>query len=56
MLNNFLLGAKALAELVRDGRGNSKTFEFDALSKFISKRNMSLEQYDELIAKARKSI
>ena len=40
-----------LDELVRDGREKSKTFEFDALSKFISRHNMSVEQYDELIAK-----
>ena len=47
----FLVGQDELDELVRDGRTKSKSFEFDALSKFISKRNMSVDEYDELIAK-----
>ena len=42
-----------LDELVRDGREKSKTFEFDALSKFISRHNMSAEQYDEWIAEGK---
>ena len=49
----FLVAQDELDELVRDGREKSKTFEFDALSKFISKRNMSIEQYDELIAEGK---
>ena len=47
----FLVAQDELDELVRDGREKSKTFEFDALSKFISRHNMSVEQYDELVEK-----
>ena len=45
---SFLVGEDELREYVRDGRSKSKTFDFDALEKFISKKGITAEQYDEL--------
>ncbi|MDC3217132.1 hypothetical protein OAU21_01475 [Gammaproteobacteria bacterium] len=45
---SFLVGEDELREYVRDGRSKSKTFDFDALEKFISKKGITAKQYDEL--------